>query len=110
MDYLHKHRPMIIHRDLKSLNLLLQETVGSPSDTPTVKVSDFGLAKMRDEDAEGSWGKMTATAGTFHWMAPEVHTGKYDEKADVYSFAMVLFEIAGREVPFEELEPEKVLG
>lgn len=107
MDYLHKFRPQIIHRDLKSLNLLLSKPVTSTKDVPHVKVSDFGLAKMKDQDAE--WGKMTVEAGTFHWMAPEVATGNYDEKADIYSFAMVLFEFICQEIPFEDLEPIEVL-
>jgi serine/threonine protein kinase len=107
MEYLHKFRPQIIHRDLKSLNLLLFKPVTSTSDVPHVKVSDFGLAKMKDKDTE--WGKMTVEAGTFHWMAPEVATGNYDEKADIYSFAMVLFEFICQEIPFEDLEPIDVL-
>mmetsp|Transcript_25684 Transcript_25684/g.44151 ORF Transcript_25684/g.44151 Transcript_25684/m.44151 type:complete len:202 (+) Transcript_25684:2-607(+) len=106
MDYLHKCSPQIIHRDLKSLNLLLSQTVTSAKDVPEVKVSDFGLAKMKEEHED--WGVMTAQAGTFHWMAPEVHTGKYNEKADVYSYAMVLFEIICYEVPFQELGPSEV--
>lgn len=105
MDYLHKFKPQIIHRDLKSLNLLLSEKITSPKDVPLVKVSDFGLAKMRDNE---DWGKMTVAAGTFHWMAPEVQTGRYDEKADVYSYAMVLYEIICCEVPFDDLEPAEV--
>jgi len=106
MEYLHKFRPQIIHRDLKSLNLLMASTVENQCDVPHVKVSDFGLAKMKDD---ADWGKMTVEAGTFHWMAPEVATGRYDEKADIYSFAMVLFEIICQEIPFEELEPNEVL-
>jgi serine/threonine protein kinase len=107
MEYLHKFRPQIIHRDLKSLNLLLAEEVNTRKDTPHVKVSDFGLAKMKDKEDE--WGKMTVKAGTLHWMAPEVATGHYDEKADVYSFAMVLFEFLCQEIPFEDLDPSEVL-
>jgi len=107
MEYLHKFRPQIIHRDLKSLNLLLMAPVTSTADLPHVKVSDFGLAKMKDQDQD--WGKMTVEAGTFHWMAPEVATGNYSEKADIYSFAMVLFEFICQEIPFEDLEPVDVL-
>jgi len=107
MDYLHKFRPQIIHRDLKSLNLLLAQVVSTTSDVPHVKVADFGVARMKDED--GDWGEMTAAAGSYHWMAPEVVTGHYDEKADVYSFAMVLFEIICQEIPFEELEANDVI-
>mmetsp|Transcript_16744 Transcript_16744/g.37754 ORF Transcript_16744/g.37754 Transcript_16744/m.37754 type:complete len:295 (-) Transcript_16744:90-974(-) len=109
MDYLHKFQPQIIHRDLKSLNLLLSKPVTSGKDTPLVKVSDFGLSRMKDQAGEADWGKMTIAAGTCHWMAPEVFTGtNYDEKVDVYSFGMILFEIVCREIPFEEEEPAAV--
>mmetsp|Transcript_77619 Transcript_77619/g.128624 ORF Transcript_77619/g.128624 Transcript_77619/m.128624 type:complete len:307 (-) Transcript_77619:77-997(-) len=109
MEYLHKFEPQIIHRDLKSLNLLLSKPVCSGSDIPLVKVSDFGLSRMKDAGADTDWGKMTIAAGTCHWMAPEVFTGTiYDEKVDVYSYAMILFEIICREIPFEEEEPAAV--
>lgn len=107
MEYLHKFEPQIFHRDLKSLNLLLRDVVSTTSDVPHVKVADFGVARMKDKDDE--WGKMTTEAGSFHWMAPEVATGHYDEKADVYSFGMVLFEFICNEVPFEDLEPGDVI-
>jgi len=109
MDYLHKFRPMIIHRDLKSLNLLLDTPVDSPQVVPFVKLTDFGFAKMKDTELQ-EWDRMTVKVGTFHWMAPEVANGNYDEKADVYSFAMVLYEILCEEVPFEELDPQDVLN
>jgi len=107
MKYLHEFQPQIIHRDLKSLNLLLAKIVSTSSDVPHVKVSDFGVARMKDKDDE--WGKMTTAVGSYHWMAPEVATGHYDEKADVYSFAMVIFECICQELPFEELEPSDVI-
>jgi len=108
MGYLHAFNPQIIHRDLKSLNLLLSNPVLSGSDVPLVKVSDFGLSRMKDQT---DWGKMTIAAGTCHWMAPEVHQGgNYDEKVDVYSYAMILFEVCCREIPFEDEEPAKVGG
>jgi len=109
MDYLHSFRPQIIHRDLKSLNLLLAQAVRGPADVPLVKVSDFGLARMKDADPDSEWDKMTKEAGTCHWMAPEVPTGNYTQKADVYSYAMVLFEIICREIPFEEEEGKKAV-
>jgi len=106
MDYLHKFNPLIIHRDLKSLNLLLARPVLSGRDVPLVKVSDFGLSRMTGQAAgKVPDGKMTALAGTCHWMAPEVFMGlEYDEKVDVYSYAMVVFEIICREIPFEDSE------
>jgi len=109
MDYLHNFKPQIIHRDLKSLNLLLSKPILSETDVPIVKVSDFGLSRMKDRAPDQDWGKMTMAAGTCHWMAPEVFTGTcYDEKVDVYSYAMILFEIICREIPFEEEEPANV--
>jgi len=107
MHYLHNFKPQIIHRDLKSLNLLLARKVTSRKDIPHVKVSDFGTARTKDLDAE--WEKLTKAAGTCHWMAPEVLEGNYNHKADIYSYAMVLFEIIGREVPFEDAEGSEVL-
>merc|ERR1712113_1320843 len=109
MDYLHKFQPQIIHRDLKSLNLLLAEPVLNSDTTPFVKVSDFGLSRMKDNAPGEDWGKMTIAAGTCHWMAPEVFTASsYDHKVDVYSYSMILFEIICREIPFEEEEPARV--
>eukprot|EP00419_Tripos_fusus_P027722 CAMPEP_0172715982 /NCGR_PEP_ID=MMETSP1074-20121228/67856_1 /TAXON_ID=2916 /ORGANISM="Ceratium fusus, Strain PA161109" /LENGTH=293 /DNA_ID=CAMNT_0013540615 /DNA_START=47 /DNA_END=928 /DNA_ORIENTATION=+ len=109
MSYLHSFDPQIIHRDLKSLNLLLLRPVRSSRDIPMVKVSDFGLARMKDQAPNSDWGKMTIAAGTCHWMAPEVVLGsRYDEKVDVYSYSMILFEIVCREIPFEDEEPSNV--
>jgi serine/threonine-protein kinase CTR1 len=101
MDYLHNFPPPVIHRDLKSLNLLLAEEVMSSRDLVTAKVSDFGLSRVM----AGNNTRMTPGAGTLNWMAPEVMKGEYyDEKVDVYSYAMVLFEIICSEVPFEDEE------
>ena len=73
---LHKSRPIIIHRDLKSLNLLVDDSM-------VVKVADFGLSRFKSPSRRF----MTAQAGSWHWMAPEVIQGRdYDESADVYSF------------------------
>jgi len=106
MEYLHNLSPQIIHRDLKSLNLLLVEMLTKASDTPHVKVSDFGLGKMNEQDVE--WGVMTKEVGTANWMAPEVASSSYNEKVDIYSFAMVMFEIIAEEVPFEDMDQKLV--
>lgn len=89
MHYLHSCRPAIIHRDLKSLNLLVDNPVKRPGDLVHVKISDFGLAKaFREKDLmTGQLG--TCVFSTQHWMAPEVLLSQhYTLKADVYSFAV----------------------
>eukprot|EP00397_Hematodinium_sp_SG-2012_P048112 GEMP01054983.1.p1 GENE.GEMP01054983.1~~GEMP01054983.1.p1 ORF type:complete len:310 (+),score=60.17 GEMP01054983.1:130-1059(+) len=109
MEYLHKLNPQIIHRDLKSLNLLLTKEVLCSEDVPHVKISDFGLSRIKDTAPDAEWGKMTMAAGTCHWMAPEVFAGtRYDEKIDVYSYSMILFEVICRLIPFEDDEPADV--
>jgi len=107
MHYLHTSTLQIIHRDLKSLNLFLLRKLALPIDVPHVKIADFGTARIKEE-LNADWDKMTANSGTVHWMAPEVHAGRYCEKADVYSYAMVLFEILCREIPFEDKKPHQV--
>lgn len=83
MNYLHERGTPILHRDLKSLNLLLDES-------RRVKLADFGWTK-------GLQNYMTGKIGTYQWMAPEVISSfQYTEKADVYSFGIILWEIASR--------------
>ncbi|GAB9475410.1 Tkl protein kinase [Globisporangium polare] len=80
--YLHSLMPVIIHRDLKSLNVLL-------TDDLQAKLSDFGLS--REQSFEQT---MTSGVGTMLWTAPEVLRGeRYSEKADIYSFGIVLSEL-----------------
>lgn len=100
MNYLHHFDPCIIHRDLKSLNILVEHRITGPLDVPCMKVADFGLARMLDS-AE----PLTLGVGTNRWMAPEILcTQTYDEKVDVYSYAMVLYELTCRKVPFQGTE------
>jgi serine/threonine protein kinase len=99
LNYLHACNPVIIHRDVKSLNLLLSDRVEDEIDTPIVKVADFGMSKIQQSTTQDQ----TANAGSFHWMPPEVLGGRqYDEKVDCYSFAIVMYEVIFRKVPFSD--------
>lgn len=91
VNYLHSFNPPILHRDLKSLNILLDKNL-------TVKIADFGWARLRDIH-------MTKQRGTFQWMAPEViKKSSYTEKADVFSFAIILWELWVQEPPYKNID------
>jgi tRNA A-37 threonylcarbamoyl transferase component Bud32 len=95
MNYL--HLCSIMHRDLKSGNVLL-DTHG------TVKISDFGLSCVLEIGSASS--ELTAETGTYRWMAPEVIRHEpYSNKADVYSFGVVLWEMIAKDQPFRGMTP-----
>ncbi|KAG9408427.1 hypothetical protein AC1031_021666 [Aphanomyces cochlioides] len=85
----------VIHRDLKSRNILLDSAKGT-------KLADFGISR-HDTSSE----TMTAGVGTYRWMAPEVLTFKqYSTSVDVFSFGVVLSELDTHELPYANLRNE----
>lgn len=91
MAFLHDNQ--MLHRDLKSLNILL-DAENFP------KICDFGMARAKSNSSE----PMTGEIGTSQWMAPEVLISqKYDEKADVYSYGIILWEMLTGDVPYRGL-------
>ncbi|RQM12625.1 hypothetical protein DD237_008063 [Peronospora effusa] len=87
--YMHTLNPKLIHRDLKSRNVLIDAQSGA-------KLSDFGISRNRSFDET-----MTAGVGTARWIAPEVILGgHYTEFADIYSFGVVLSELDTCKAPF----------
>ncbi|XP_078176854.1 protein kinase superfamily protein [Carex rostrata] len=100
MNYLHVSHPPVVHRDLKSSNLLVDKNW-------VVKVSDFGLSRLKHNTFLSS----KSTAGTPEWMAPEVLRNEpSNEKCDVYSFGVILWELATMRKPWSGLNSMQVVG
>lgn len=100
LDYLHSHRPVVVHGDLKGANILI-------SDDGRALLCDFGLAAVEAAVAETSpvllpW---TTAKGTYRWMAHELviyDDAQLTRESDVWAFGCVLVEVLGGRVPFYE--------
>jgi len=95
MEYLHKHN--IIHRDIKSPNMLVGQNWN-------VKIGDFGFSRMKADN------QTMTQCGTVAWTAPEIFEGThYNEKADVFAFAVILWELVSRKRPWEGMHSMKII-
>jgi len=98
LAYLHSLTPSVIHRDLKSRNILLSENQDA-------KLADFGASRERVDRT------MTAGVGTSLWIAPEVMMGeRYDDKADMFSFGVVLSELDSQQNPYAHAKDKNPAG
>jgi serine/threonine protein kinase len=97
LEYLHDRD--ILHRDIKSLNVLLKNG--------HAKLSDFGLSRIKSVSHNSSG----RSVGTVQWKAPEILQRKpqYSQKSDIYSLGMTFWEIASRETPFKDLEEDNAM-
>ncbi|XP_038691405.1 serine/threonine-protein kinase CTR1-like isoform X2 [Tripterygium wilfordii] len=100
MAYLHQLKPPIVHRDLKSSNLLVDSSY-------TIKVCDFGLSRSKAK----TFLSTKKAAGTPAWLAPEVLRNEAsNEKSDVYSFGVILWELMTLQRPWKNLSQFQVVA
>jgi len=98
MFYLHTRTPPIIHRDIKSLNILVTREW-------KCTISDFGLTRIKDK------AMLSTKCGSPAWTAPEILRGEeYNESADVFSYGIVVWEIISGLPPYQGMNPNTVVG
>uniref|UniRef100_A0AAZ3NST9 Receptor-interacting serine/threonine-protein kinase 2 n=1 Tax=Oncorhynchus tshawytscha TaxID=74940 RepID=A0AAZ3NST9_ONCTS len=100
VNFLHNMTPPLLHHDLKTQNILLDGEFH-------VKIADFGLSKWRQLSiSKGSGSKPPEMGGTVIYMPPEAYepskSRRADAKHDMYSYAIIMWEVLARRIPFEE--------
>lgn len=101
MHYLHTRRPPVVHGDLRSPNLLLDLTIDRERPRFHVKIADFGLARMLCHSASVIQVSKTTNP---RWTAPEViRDSQIGPAGDVYSFAIIMWEMLTWCQPFEDM-------
>ena len=85
LEYLHGHNPVVIHRDISSKNILLGGG--------RAKIADLGQAKLFGDSALS---RQSGMPGAMAYAAPEILTGKYTEKIDIYSLGVLMVQISAK--------------
>jgi len=103
---LYLHSRQVVHRDLKPQNILLVRAIKTTQDEAVAKVGDFGLARSLAQECDSKF--LSHQVGSWEHMAPEVvdveANQDYDEKVDVYSLALIMYELASGRWPFSGMD------
>ena len=99
VSYLHSKN--IVHRDIKAENILIESFSETNLDEISIKLTDFGTANFNN--------KVFKIIGTPYYVAPEVLTGKYNEKCDMWSCGVLLYYLLVGKMPFQGKTIEDVL-
>ena len=104
INYLHQLREPIVHRDIKSMNILVERSYQGY----IAKMCDFGLAKTRNETSKQTQ-LINALHCTLPWAAPEVlRLEGNSNKSDIYSLGIVYWELATSEIPYDGHQSELI--
>lgn len=96
----HEQSPPVVHRDLKPENIMVL-------DDGTVKVTDFGIAKVLEAVSQTS----THSAGTLAYMSPEqIDAHQVDARSDLYALGLILYELLAGAPPFRSASPRELLN
>eukprot|EP01112_Ceratiomyxa_fruticulosa_P014571 TRINITY_DN4189_c0_g3_i1.p1 TRINITY_DN4189_c0_g3~~TRINITY_DN4189_c0_g3_i1.p1 ORF type:complete len:481 (-),score=105.34 TRINITY_DN4189_c0_g3_i1:104-1546(-) len=96
--YLHTRKPAIVHRDVKSLNILVDNNWRGV-------VADFGFTKIKTKSM------LSTRVGTPVWAAPEIlRNERYTERIDVYSFGIIMWELLTRQTPYHDVNQGAIIG
>ncbi|EFC50824.1 predicted protein [Naegleria gruberi] len=103
VNYLHSLNPCIIHRDLKPGNILLDRNYNS-------KISDFGLSRIFQQKSKN----LTTNIGTLYYLAPEMFgetsCAVIDNRLDIYSFGIIMWETLFEDIPYTGAKTSKPLS
>jgi len=103
----YSHTRKIVHRDLKPENFMFLDK----NRDSIIKLIDFGFSKMYEENVLNVMDlKLKTKCGTAYYMAPEVLTGKYSEKCDIYSLGIILYVLLSGYPPFMGSNDKEILA
>lgn len=99
IKFLHRSNPPIVHKDIKSLNVLLKQKIENEDSFVEAKIADYGISEFLHIPKEGE--KNFKIAGSINWMAPELFNNEFASfKSDIYAYGVLMWEIFAERIPY----------